>query len=998
MPPPAAERKLTPEEVDRIGAWIDQGAEWKTHWAYAPARRLPLPQVSDSTWPRNPIDRFILARLDRAGLEPSPPVDKAALLRRVSLDLTGLPPAPEQIDAFLASDSPDAYEKHVDRLLASPHYGERMAMPWLDAARYADTHGYHIDSHRDMWRWRDWVIRAFNDNMPFDRFTIEQLAGDLLPAAAPSQRLATGFNRNHMINFEGGAIPEEYQVEYVVDRIETTSTVWLAATMGCARCHDHKYDPFKQKEFYRFFAFFNTIGEQGLDGRTGNAAPVLELPLDEQKSARQELEERIAALEAKLADDEIAPRQAAWEKTALDVIPAAPENDLVARWGFEENLLEEKGRTSGEAVRGELTYKKYGRLDQAVSFSGETHARWGAAFDPRREKPFSLSLWFRAAAFNGMHLLHKIEDPETRRGFELLVDEFVKIGEPYELKRGQRIRVRLTHRWPGNALEVRTVRPIQQGAWHHLTLTYDGSGTAPGLRFYVDGKPETIEVLRDHLSGAIDNARPVAAGDKKVGPPFRGDFDEMRVYHRVLSPAEAANLALDHPVRAILANPLEGCPQYFWRGKRPDEEAELSEEEKETRKKNRRLFAECGRRQDKLRDYFLTRAAAESEQRAYAELLDLDARLERLKNEIPTTMVMSEMSNPRETFVLGRGDYRNKTAKVTAGVPAVLNPLPAGAPPNRLGLARWIVDPANPLTARVTVNRYWQMIFGTGLVRTSEDFGSQGEPPSHPALLDWLSVEFVESGWNIKALLKKIVMSSTYRQSSRVRDELMRQDPINRLLARGPRFRLSAEVIRDNALAVSGLLNREIGGPSVYPYQPPGLWEEMAFGDVFSAQTYTPGSGADLYRRSLYTFWKRTVPPASLATFDAPDREECRTRRARTNTPLQALVLMNDPTYVEASRHLAQRMILKAGGDAGRRIEWAFRRALGRAPSREEVDVLASMAREQEAVYRKTPGDARDLIAVGESKRDPQLDPVELAAWTTIAGTILNLDEMVTKE
>ena len=483
MPPPAAERKLKPEEVERIGAWIDQGADWQTHWAYVPPKRPASPQIGDAAWPKNAIDRFTLARLDREGLKPSSAADKTTLARRVTLDLTGLPPTPEQVEAFVADDSPDAYEKHVDELLRSPHYGERMAMPWLDAARYADTHGYHIDSHREMWRWRDWVIQAFNDNMPFDQFTVEQLAGDLLPDPTPSQILATGFNRNHMINYEGGAIPEEYQVEYVVDRIETTSTVWMAATMGCARCHDHKYDPFKQKEFYRFFAFFNTIGEKGLDGQTGNAAPVLELPSDEQRRERQELEERIAALEAKLSDDEIKPRQAVWRKTALGAIPAPPGNGLVARWGFEENLLEDVAGRMGGTVRGELTYDKYGRIGRNVSFSGETHAEIGTAFDPRGDKAFSLAMWVRVGARNGMHVLHKIDDTETRRGFELFVDEFTKIGEPYELKRGQRIRVRLSHQWPENAIEVRTARHIRQGAWHQLTVTYDGSGGRRGRPF-----------------------------------------------------------------------------------------------------------------------------------------------------------------------------------------------------------------------------------------------------------------------------------------------------------------------------------------------------------------------------------------------------------------------------------------------------------------------------------------------------------------------------------
>jgi hypothetical protein len=703
MPPERTKKRLTPPQIELLKRWIEQDAPYAKHWAFLPPRRPALPKTKRDGWARNAIDHFILARLERDGLAPSPEADRATLIRRVTLDLTGLPPTPEEVEAFLKDTSPQAYEKVVDRLLSSPHYGERMAVDWLDAARFADTHGYHIDAGRDMTRWRKWVIDAFNTNVPFDRFTVEQLAGDLLPGATLSQKIASGFNRNHMINFEGGAIPEEYHNAYIVDRVNTTATVWLGLTVGCAQCHDHKYDPISQREFYQLYAFFNNVPENGLDGSRGNAAPVVKVPTKAQKAELEKLDRQIGALEGKI-------------KSVKDAAP----------------------------------------LQKALTALRKTRT-------------------------------------------------------------------------------------------------------------------------------------------------------------------------------------------------------------------------------------------------------DLD-------NKLPTAMVMQEMPRPRDTFVLTRGEYNKKGEKVAAGLPAALSPLPKGAPPNRLGLARWLVSPEQPLTSRVIVNRYWQLFFGTGLVKTVEDFGAQGELPSHPELLDWLAVEFLNPTpaplgtggrhpWDVKRLVRLIVTSAAYRQSSKVTPEHVARDPENRLLARGPRFRLQAEFIRDQALAVSGLLNHEVGGTSVSPYQPAGLWQELASrGDSknWSAQFFVQSHGKDLYRRTMYTFWKRTSPPPQLVTFDAPDREVCTVRRSRTNTPLQALVLMNDPTYVEASRKLAERMMRHAP-DPSARLAFAFRLATARAPSEKELAVLTRVLDRQRDKYRQDTAAARKLLQVGESPWDDRLPPDDLAAYTVAASVILNLDEVVTK-
>ncbi len=870
MPPPGA-KDLTDGQIELLRQWVNTGAEWKSHWSFtAPAKKDP--SSVKSTWGNNAIDRFVLARLEKEGLKPSPRADRATLLRRVTFDLTGLPPTIEEQKAFLSDTSANAYEKVVDRLLASPKYGERMAMPWLDLARYADTHGFHIDSNRDMWPWRDWVVSAFNRNMPYDQFTVWQMAGDLLKNPTREQLLASGFNRNHMINFEGGAIPEEYHVEYVVDRVETTANAFMGMTMGCARCHDHKYDPIRQKEFYEFFSFFNTVNEKGLDGSIGNAQPFLALPDKLQEGRLTRIESRISELEAWLDQRDVPTLREAWEQNKPQ-FPAAP-------------VADESG-----AKAASIRIRQSARLD-SVEATLIDHPQY--------------KLWIDGGVAIG----------RNRRGSYLF------------LKKGDDI--------------YRTQEYIITGPWQHIALNFESE---PQL--WVDRKP--LKLNRIQLRELPELFK-------------RGTQADLQFFSRPLTEKEIHILGVDEPARKAL---------------------EIAQEKRAADQKIMLL------------EYFFANGTTDNVRSVYRELTNLYDQRKELRDEIPTTMVMSEMAIPRETKILARGDYRNGTDVVTPNVPSFLPPLKKDTPRTRLGLAQWLTSGDHPLYSRVAVNRFWQMYFGTGLVKTVEDFGNQGELPSHPELLDWLAVEFRESGWDIKALQKKIVMSSTYQQESKIAPALLERDPENRLLARGPRFRFPAEIIRDNALAVSGLLNEKMGGPGVFPYQPKGVWEDIAYGDTFSSQVYQQSHGDALYRRSMYTYWKRTAPPPALATFDAPDREKCIARRSLTNTPLQALVLMNDPTYVEAARALATRMMKEGGSDP---IGWAFQNALARKPEARERTVLLKQWNNQWNVYKNYPEGARQLLSNGESAIPKDLDQPRLAAWTTVASVILNLDETVTKE
>jgi hypothetical protein len=942
MPPTYSGHTLTPPQIASIKRWIDEGAKWQKHWAFQAPVRPNVPEPKEQGWARNPIDRFVLVKLEQEGLKHSPEADRATLLRRVTYDLTGLPPTIDEVESFLADKSPGAYEKRVDALLASSRYGERMAAQWLDLARYADTHGYHIDSHREMWHWRDWVIDAFNRNLPYDQFTIDQLAGDLIPNATSEQQLASGFNRNHMINFEGGAIPEEYQVEYVVDRVEATSTTFMGLTMGCARCHDHKYDPIPQRDFYRFYGFFNNVSEEGLDGRIGNAKPFLQLPSPAQKTRLDELKAAVAAHEKALPEETIAKHQSDWEKDALAGFQTLARKGLAAHYEFDGSLADSSGHyLYGRVTHGDLTYSN-GAVDRGADFDGQTTADFGhiAALDP--EKPFAAAFWIKV---NG-----RPKDNVFRQGaaLEVWLDDFELLGVQQRVPRmyisvgGQSIRTTDRLPWPDNM--------------SHIALSYRGDGK---LDVFVNGQAVRTEpVTANTGTPRTDTLFEI---DK-----FNGKIDDLRIYNRTLSTDEIAYLGSQEPLLAVL-NILPAKRSKFqatW-----------------------------------IRNYYLTHAAHAADQKAWAELNALLAEEKKLTAEIPTTMVMNEITDkPRDTFILARGDYRNQTEKVAPGVPAVLPPLPNGAPANRLSLAKWLVDPSNPLTARVAVNRFWQTYFGTGIVKTAENFGSQGDQPSNQLLLDWLATEFVHTGWDTKAMQRLIVTSAAYRQSSRVTPELLEKDPDNQLIARGPRFRLPAEMIRDGDLYLSGLLKEHVGGAPVNPYQPNGVWEEIAFGDGFTAQSYTQGHGEDLHRRSLYTFWKRTAPPPEMLTFDTPSREKCSARRTITNTPLQALVLLNDTTYVEAARSLAQRMMLEGGKNPASRIQFGFRAATAREAQPKELAVLGDTFKAELLVYKSHEDRARALLKNGEAPLNTKLNEPELAAFTTVASMILNLDEAMTKQ
>ena len=958
MPPVHSGRKLTDGQIELLKAWIEQGAEWQKHWSLIPPKRPNLPSVKNPTWIRNGIDSFILHRLEREGLAPSPEADRATLLRRVTLDLTGLPPTPSETNAFLADKTPNAYEKVVDRLLASPRYGERMAIRWLEAARYADTNGYQTDAARIMWRWRDWVIDAYNRNLPFDQFTVEQLAGDLLPNATLDQKIATGFNRNHRGNGEGGIIAAEYAVEYVVDRVETTSTVWLGLTMGCARCHDHKYDPLTQKEFYQTYAFFNNVPESGKAFKYGNSPPFILSPTLLQQKQLQSIERKLVAAQVRVERlaTEVTAAQAVWEKTLRpsQLIHSAPTDRLEAHFPLDASTLEKASETNRKkALRGEFVDGKdeyvIGRIGLAGNFDGKRFISAGDVADFGFYDRFSLGAWIYPKGNKGGAIVSRSKEVPQEAGYSLLLDQ-------------GKVQLNLVVRWLDDALRIETAESLAPNQWHHVMATYDGSRVAKGVSIYVDGKPAKLKVLLDELNQQFKSNEPFRIGSGG-GPEsrFEGLIDEVRAYHRALPADEAAVIANPDAVNQIAAIPV---------AKRTPAQA------------------------DKIRSYFLTAAAPEAIREAHQQLAALRREKEDLIDSIPTTMVMQEMEPRRDTFLLIRGAYDRPGDKVPTNVPACLPPLPATAKKDRLGFARWLVDPGNPLTARVAVNRYWQMLFGTGLVKTVEDFGSQGEWPSHPELLDWLATEFVNNGWNVKGILKTLVTSATYRQSSRVTPELLQRDPENRLLARGPRVRLSPEMIRDQALAASGLLVEKIGGPSVKPYQPPGLWKELS-GD----EDYQPDTGENLYRRSLYTFWKRAAPPPSMMNFDSAGREACTVRETRTNTPLQALNLMNDASFVEAARVLAQRVMIEAPATPEKRLALTFQLATGRPPKPQEQRVLLSGFERHLKEYEQNPKAALNLmISSREFPIDERLDVCELAAYTAQASLILNLDEVITKE
>lgn len=1077
MPPADFGKTLSQKQIDLLKKWVQQGGKMEKHWAFVPPQAHEVPAVTHKDWVRNPIDNFIAARLEREGLQPSPEADKATLLRRVTLDLTGLPPTLEDIDAFLNDSNPDAYEKAVDRILMSPHYGEQMARYWLDVSRYADTNGYHIDNERYMWRWRDWVIEAFNRNEPFDQFTIEQLAGDLLPDPTLEQKIATGFNRNHMITFEGGVIPEEYRVAYVVDRVKTTGTVWMGLTIGCAQCHDHKFDPFTMKDFYQFYGLFNSVPEAGSDGNKGNAAPLLKAPLPDQKIALDAVQKDIDAVLASMSRPvpEIDAAQAEWEKGAAEKVRArwlalepasivssggATLKKLYDRSVLAEGTNPEKDTyefvvstdlTDITAVRLEsftddsLPNKGAGRAENSNFVLTEFEAEIAAASAPEKfdrivfstaNADYSQPKYEVAKAIDGNPETGWAIDGDTKKETRTAIFATARpIGYAggsilkFRLKQESKFSHHNIGRFRLSLTTDKSMAPCELGSWYLSGpfLAKDGK-TAYETAFEPEKGVDLKATYEDQ------RAKWVLTANFKDGETqdLSGDIAATYLYRTIIAPSARTisfGVGTNDAVK-IWVNDEVVLDQNVQRGLTKDQDivtAHLKEGENHLLMKvvnygnayqfafrrmdetvgdiplsiEQILIAPEGARTNSqwaaLRDYYRGHNWSEWP-KLQGQLAELNRRKAAIEEKVPTTMVMADMEAPRDTFILMRGEYDKPGEQVKPAVFTSLAPLPKDAPSNRLGLAKWLVDPSHPLTARVAVNRYWQQYFGEGIVKTTEDFGVQGEWPSHPELLDWLALEFIRSGWDVKAMQKLIVTSATYRQTSKATPELIARDPENRLLARGPRYRMDAEMVRDNALAISGLLVPVIGGPSVKPYQPKGIWEEVSYGDkTFTAQYFEQDHGDALYRRSMYTFWKRQSPPPSMLIFDAPSREVCTARRARTNTPLQALALLNDPQFVEAARMLAERMMKEAGTDPLGRICYAFQLATARRPAGEECTILMNTFTKQLESFRAKPDAALDLLSVGEAKRDETLDAAELAAYTTIASMILNLDETVTK-
>ncbi len=937
MPPSDFHKTLTAEEKETIRRWIEQGGEYQQHWSFVVAEKPAVPAVADAT---NPIDAFLQNRLEKEGLSPAGEASKETLIRRVTLDLTGLPPTPAEVEAFLADDSPEAYGKLVDGLLGRTTYGEHMARYWLDLARYADTHGLHLDNERSMWPYRDWVVRAFNANLPFDDFTRWQLAGDLLHEPTREQLIASGFNRCNVTTSEGGSIAEEWVYRYAVDRTTTAVEVWMGLTAGCAVCHDHKFDPISAKDYYSMYAFFHSAADPAMDGNKIDTPPILKLttPEDEKRLAELdvtigEMDRRIAAIVAGL--DYVDP-------ATLD--PAPPVTRAETVW-FEDDFPKgAKPESGGNPLR--WATKELGRV-----FSGER------ALFRTSDDSVSQDSWAGGATFfvpaNGTVFVHTFLDPADMP--EAIMIQFHVGGWNHRAVWGEAEKI--PYGTPGTTEKVPMGSLPKSGEWVRLEVSAEKLGLKRGMK--VDGFAFT------QFGGTVswDQLGVVAETNPAKDPDW-----SWKVW--LEQNQGKRNDRLPDALRDLV------------RGKRPEE------------------WSEAERKG--VHDFWLANlyaGARETLAPLEAEKAPFVQEKEKIEKATPLTFVMADLPQPRESFVMERGLYDQPGEKVSRGVPAFLPPLPAKPADrdyNRLDFANWLVSGQHPLTARVAVNRFWQQFFGTGLVKTSMDFGSQGEPPSHPELLDWLAVTFVEDGWDMKKLVKRLVTSQAYRRHSGADPALRQRDPENRLLARGPRFRLDAEVLRDQALSLSGLLVPTIGGKGVKPYQPENIWEPVGFGGS-NTRNYQRDSGEALYRRSLYTFLKRTAPPPFMSSFDAPNREQSCAVRGRSNTPLQALQLMNDIQHVEAARHFAQRILKEGGATPEERVRWAWRAVTARFPEPEEAALVLNALTQHRNRYESDKEAAAQLIGYGESQADAALDPAELAAYTLVANLLFNLDEVVVR-
>ncbi|GAB4028549.1 hypothetical protein GCM10028773_62980 [Spirosoma koreense] len=1025
MPTPKSNLTLTTEEKALLIRWVEQGAEYKQHWSLIAPTMPQIPKVSDERWVKNDIDRFVLAKQQSlkapgfSALPHAPEADKTTLLRRVTLDLTGLPPTPAEVDAFLADQSPNAYEKVVNRLLNNPHYGERQAVEWLDVARYADTDGYQDDGLRTIWPYRDWVIKAFNRNLSFDRFVTWQLAGDLLPNPTQPMLLATAFNRNHQQSQEGGIVDEEYRTEYVADRVNTFGKAFLGLTTECARCHDHKYDPISQKDYYSLYAFFNSNNERGQIPYNGEAAPTITLTTPQTDAQLKYIREELTPLEQKLNINQSDYQQRFSQWLAGPKAAGSPSNvGLIAHYTFDEadrtdikayvKAANEKRKLEDEQRRKEeerlkklgkklpeekkvakrktkeelwkdprnafanevndtipawlggdsdnLPYSVPGRFGNARYLPGDSYISLPSNFAVfEQNEPFTISSWFNLAKANSAAtLLGRTTGPmDGQRGYQL------------DLLADGRLKLTLNHVWPANALDIESVDKVPVHQWFQVAFTYDGRGQTNGLSLYLNGKPMRTRVITNNLQHSIvygKNKTHWAQHSFYIGRMhdyFYRDIavDELRIYNRCLTPLEMTGLATGTDALALaLQTPTT----------------------KRTPAQRASLYTYYVTTQDSVY------------RKNFADAMCLRGEQLMLYTNSDQVMVMHERKYPRPTHLLKRGAYDAPGELVTPAVLHSMTPLPANFPRNRLGLAKWLLMPENPLFSRVMVNRFWQQYFGQGIAKNSDDFGNQGALPSHPELLDYLAVRFRDSGWNTKEMHKLIVMSATYRQSSVVSEKAREADPDNVYLTRGASYRMSAEQVRDNALAASGLLTQRIGGPSVRPYQPAGIWEALA---TRNAVKYIQSQGDSLYRRSMYTIWKRSSPAPMMLNFDASERHTCIVKRQKTSTPLQALVTLNDPQFVEAARVLAQRAIPTPGDHIG----IIFKSVISRPARIEEAALMKQLYEEELADFRKNPKRASELLSVGEYPVDKTLNPAELAAWTVVASTIMNFDEAIIK-
>lgn len=945
MPPAYSHKTLTPAQIALFKRWIEQGAPWQEHWAWKAPENAPLPTVRQSAWVKTSIDQFILAKLEENGLAPEPVADRRTLIRRVALDTTGLPPTPKEIEEFLNDKSPQSYERMVDRYLASPRYGEHRAHYWLDAARYGDTHGIHVDNYREMWPYRDWVIQAYNRNMPFDRFTLEQLAGDLLPKPTLDQRIATGFHRSNVTTNEAGLIEDEYAEIYAKDRADTTGAVWLGMTVGCATCHDHKFDPILQKDFYALGAFFRNTTQGVMDDNIPDTPPVVVVPREEDAQRWREVSAKLAEGRAEIAKVRKAT-PAGFEAWLSAPRPKDPKPlDAASEWYVAD--IQKLAQSSDKVALRESNMPGV----PAIGF--KENEGLPVTDLPRldADKPFSISVSFFFPEAEQGYTIASQQDTsvkEKTRGWVINVGGRV-IGASLSGSDGKSIDIRAAH-----------LEQIKHGSWNHLVLTYDGTRHQSGLGLFLNGRAINTQGGGNQnleLRGSMTVDQPLQLGRSLKD----GAISDFRIYKNVLSENDAYLLSRWTAIEAALA-----------RSSSPSEAD-----------------------RDALLLYYLFHQD-ESFRNLLRDQAQLSAEAKAIARRGAVTLVMQERRDHMPSaHILFRGAYDQKRQEVAADVPSILPPMPKDLPKNRLGFAQWLMREENPLTARVTVNRMWQEVFGTGIVKTPDDFGSQGDPPSNQALLDWMAIDFRTHGWDMKRFYKQLLMSATYQQSARTTPAKLAKDPENRMLSRGPRFRMDAEMVRDYALAASGLLAPEIGGPSVKPYQPPGVWEAVA---MIGSNTrfYQQDHGDDLYRRSLYTFIKRSAPPASMDIFNAPTREACTVRRERTNTPLQALVTMNDEQFVEAARNLAERAYLAAPVLEGR-LDFLTEQVLARPLVGKERQVAVKAYHDYASYYDSHPADAKKLLKVGEKKADAGSDPVVFAALTMLAHQLFNLDEVLTK-